>query len=341
MLRTRLLNIHDSSTFTERVSRSILPTFDVGGPGLTSEMGPALALTPRDLALFTGHPAGMSPRRAADRLRAPLWEAFPAQVALLDATGVIVSVNRAWEQYGLENGDGAARGLGHNYLDVCARASAAGEAEAEAAADLIRAALAGDDTGRRLSYHAGPGGEHWFSLQAVPIPGRDSGALVVHRDVTHHRRGYREWQRRAMHDPLTGLPNRALLADRLDHAVAGAARVPVPLTVLFIGLDGFRSATDGFGYSVEDEVVRAADTVGRWGGDEFLVIAGGVGSNAGAEELAGRVRRSLDEPLQLDRGTLAISASTGMANLEFGGSADLLLRAAGRDMQELRRSRAG
>ena len=109
----------------------------------------------------------------------------PAHVALLDRDGVIVSVNRAWRHFGLANGGSATTGLGSNYLDVCMRASAGGEPIAETVAKLIRAALDGIETGSRVVYPCGLGkDQRWFSVYAIPLPGRHRGALVVHVDVT-------------------------------------------------------------------------------------------------------------------------------------------------------------
>ena len=77
--------------------------------------GDELVLHGSDLALLHGHPAGLSDRRVVGRLGTALWEAFPGQVALLDHTGVVVSVNRAWRQFALQHGGTPTAGLGSNY----------------------------------------------------------------------------------------------------------------------------------------------------------------------------------------------------------------------------------
>ena len=98
---------------------------------------------------------------------------------------MVVSVNRAWRCFGLANGGSATTGLGSNYLDICARASAEGEPIAATVAGLVRAALDGVDTGIRVDYPCGLGKDpRWFSMYAVPLPGRHRGALVVHVDIT-------------------------------------------------------------------------------------------------------------------------------------------------------------
>src|SRR4051794_7262568 len=76
-----------------------------------------------DFAALTGHPAGQGRRSMVGRLGTALWEVFPGHVALIDRQGVVVSVNRAWREFGLANGSPATTGLGMNYLDVCDRAA--------------------------------------------------------------------------------------------------------------------------------------------------------------------------------------------------------------------------
>jgi GGDEF domain-containing protein len=251
-----------------------------------------------DLALFSGHPVGLSQRRAQGRMGTALWEVFPGHVALLDRDGVVISVNRAWRRFGLANGAGPPTGLGSNYLDVCVEVGS----EASEAAEIVRLALAGEESDRRLRYLCG---DRWFSMQAFPLPGLHAGALVVHMDITAEADDLRRWRHQALHDPLTGLPNRALLEDRLAHAVAGAVREPGSVAVLFIDLDGFKQINDVHGHAAGDQVlkevadrlagvVRSGDTVGRWGGDEYLVVAERLEHSGSAAELADRIIASLD-----------------------------------------------
>jgi diguanylate cyclase (GGDEF)-like protein len=301
-----------------------------------SDAADAVVLHGTDLALFSGHPAGLSQRRAAGRLGTALWEVFPGHVALLDRDGVLVSVNRAWREFALETGGNPAAGLGMNYLDVCARSAAAGEPQARAAADLVCEALEGREAAGATSYRCN---DRWFTMQATPIPGRHSGALIVHTDITAARKREHEWQHRALHDPLTGLPNRALLADRLQHAVSVATRDPRSLAVLFVDLVAFKSINDRLGHAAGDQVLReaarrmatnmrASDTIGRWGGDEFLVIAERLDHDTTGEDLARRIESSLDDALWIDGEELSVRATVGVAHLDQHRDADQLVRAA-------------
>jgi diguanylate cyclase (GGDEF)-like protein len=301
--------------------------------------------TPAD-ALPAPHPLGRNAAATA------LWEVFPGHVALLDRDGFVVAVNGAWRAFGLARGGSASAGVGLNYLDVCARAAADGDADAEQAAAIVRAALRGGDAGRH-AYTAGSesGSDRWFSVQAMPIPGQHSGALVLHTDITAERQREEAWQHRALHDPLTGLPNRALLTDRLEHAVAGAARDPRSIAVLFIDLDGFKQVNDRLGHSAGDEVlrqtalrlagaVRTSDTIGRWGGDEFLVIAERLDDATTVDDLAARLGGAVRSRLEVDGESLVVSVTIGVADLEASRDAAGLIEMADRALLGVRADRS-
>ncbi len=290
--------------------------------------GDGLVLHSADLGAFSHDPSGLSQRHCEGRLGIALWEAFPDHVALLDRDGKVIAVNRAWREFGLQSGAQPTTGLGTNYLQVCEQAAAAGEPEAEQAAALVREALAGLNPARQLSYLCvSAGADRWFRMRVIPLPGRHSGALVVHCDITADHEREQQWQHRALHDPLTGLPNRGLLADRLEHAVLAADREAGTLAVLFIDLDNFKSINDDWGHRAGDEVlrqagrrmaasIRDADTIGRWGGDEFLVIAERLDAQATAADLLRRLKAALTVPNDVGPARLTVTASIGVAFLD-------------------------
>jgi diguanylate cyclase (GGDEF)-like protein len=144
---------------------------------------------------------------------------------------------------------------------------------------------------------------------------------------------------RALRDPLTGLPNRAVFLDRLDLALARAGRVGLSVAVLACDLDRFRAVNESFGHAAGDRLLAAAaarlesglrpgDTVARMGGDEFAVLGEDLEGPGEAAEIARRVQEAFSSPFPLDRGEVWVTASTGVALAVGGGDADLLLREA-------------
>ncbi len=128
----------------------------------------------------------------------------------------------------------------------------------------------------------------------------------------------------ALHDPLTGLPNRRLLDDRLTKAVERAERNEGRVAVLLIDLDSFKQINDTYGHAVGDEVlrvvatrlqmrVRKADTIARTGGDEFVVVVSDLLQPHGAEVLAGKLMADLNEPIVMEAVNLRPCASIGVA----------------------------
>jgi diguanylate cyclase (GGDEF)-like protein len=127
----------------------------------------------------------------------------------------------------------------------------------------------------------------------------------------------------ALHDPLTGLANRTLLRDRLDHALAQSEREHGETGVLFLDLDNFKQINDEHGHRVGDELlaalggrlqgaVRPADTVARIGGDEFVVVYEHA-DEAGALALADRLETAIGEPVEAAGVVHRLSASIGIA----------------------------
>jgi diguanylate cyclase (GGDEF)-like protein len=153
-----------------------------------------------------------------------------------------------------------------------------------------------------------------------------------------------------LHDSLTGLCNRTLFEDRIDHAVLTAARTKGRFGILFLDLGQFKQINDTYGHGIGDEVLRsageriqralrAADTCARWGGDEFGVLLPDAGLEA-AKVAADRISEALARPFVLNDGSeLTISAAIGIAIFPLhGGSRETLLDYADGAMYDAKRS---
>jgi diguanylate cyclase (GGDEF)-like protein/PAS domain S-box-containing protein len=155
------------------------------------------------------------------------------------------------------------------------------------------------------------------------------GIVLNARDATERLRLEEELTRQAFHDGLTGLPNRALFRDRLDQALARSERSQDALAVLLLDLDGFKQVNDSLGHDAGDqlleevarrfgEVTRPADTLARFGGDEFAFLLEGTNETQ-ATAAANRLLRSLSEPIRIAGHELALGASVGIA-VHAGGT---------------------
>lgn len=149
---------------------------------------------------------------------------------------------------------------------------------------------------------------------------------TMHRASSTLRTQAQENERLALHDALTGLPNRRLLQDRLDRAIMQAERSGKSLALMILDVDRFKEVNDTLGHDRGDallkevgvrlsEVVREADTVARLGGDEFAVLAPNVGSQLDAERFASRVHSAFDEAFQVGDLHLHVESSIGVAML--------------------------
>lgn len=138
------------------------------------------------------------------------------------------------------------------------------------------------------------------------------------------RRTEEQTQHEALHDPLTGLPNRNLFLDRLQHALSVASRRGTSVAVLFLDLDQFKLVNDSLGHAAGDELLaavaprieaalRPADTVARFGGDEFAVLAEDIGNEHGATRVAERIAEALARPFVLRDREHFVSASVGIS----------------------------
>jgi diguanylate cyclase (GGDEF)-like protein/PAS domain S-box-containing protein len=162
--------------------------------------------------------------------------------------------------------------------------------------------------------------EHWGEdLRTQQKAAADLAAIAIERHSLIQKLEYQ-----ALHDPLTGLPNRALYHDRLKQAVARADRNGSLVGVLFIDLNGFKAVNDSLGHSVGDQLlrdvgvqlqsfVRASDTVARLGGDEFCLILPDLSDITSSENLRQEITQNLSMTLNTRTTSLTVTASVGLA----------------------------
>ena len=150
------------------------------------------------------------------------------------------------------------------------------------------------------------------------------GAVTVARDMTAARELSEKLSRLALYDQLTGLPNRALFADRVDRAITSAGRTAKPFSLLYIDLDNFKCVNDTLGHDAGDQVlqsagerlrqcVRESDTVSRHGGDEFLALLIDCAHSDDGIPCASKIIETLREPYNINGRNVCLSGSVGIA----------------------------
>jgi diguanylate cyclase (GGDEF)-like protein/PAS domain S-box-containing protein len=285
----------------------------------------------------------ISPRRLAEAALADVRREFesafhcaPGGMAMLGLDEQLLEVNDAFCEF---LGFSRDELVGRNARDLVDPADR--EADAELLADLRAGRTAAYRTEKRYRRATG---ELVWTLQARSMASDAKGRrLLIDQveNIDERKRNEQELAWRALHDPLTKLPNRHLLTERLDHALERLDRQPGGVGVLYIDLDGFKPINDRLGHAAGDEVLRQAaqrvagqlrrqDTPARVGGDELVVLCENVTETRQLEALAGRLERALRVPYKLAGDTIAIGASIGIAITDGGdgvGSEGLLARA--------------
>lgn len=208
------------------------------------------------------------------------------------------------------------------------------------------------ETIRGVVVHRMSGQRFQVDETASPITdrhGQVTGAVAVLRDVTEAVAMVERMAHLAQYDALTDLPNRVLLHDRAQLAIAQARRDGKSLAVMYLDLDGFKAVNDSLGHDVGDQLlvqfaqrlkiaVRASDTVCRQGGDEFVVLVPGLDGSAPACAVARKILASCDAPFVLSGGTVRVGLSGGIALFpQHGDTFDALSRHADSAMYAAKR----
>ena len=172
-------------------------------------------------------------------------------------------------------------------------------------------------------------------------------------DVSERKAETEALQYRALHDPLTGLPNRTFLGERLEESIRAGEREMKPCAVLLMDLDGFKSVNDSLGHEAGDQllqlvsqrmrsVLRKADTVARYGGDEFAVVPWGATDVPRAVLIAEKILAAVGKPFTIDDQPISVNMSIGIAVFpQHADDAEALMRRADVAMYAAKRARSG
>jgi len=210
-----------------------------------------------------------------------------------------------------------------------------------------------------LSFRRESRSELWVLLRAVlepGVPGEPDSAVAMIENITERKRAERELIRQseinehqALHDPLTGLPNRTLFSERIGQAIREAQRSKTKLAVALIDLDRFKEVNDSLGHSAGDhllinvgermaDALRASDTVARLGGDEFGLLLPELKGAHDALPVLERLQAALEDPIHVQSLPIGIEASIGIAIYpDHGEDAQILIQRADVAMYDAKR----
>ncbi len=184
------------------------------------------------------------------------------------------------------------------------------------------------------------GNYRWMLTRGLAVRAPDGRPLRLagsQTDVTERKVAELQLQHDALHDSLTGLPNRVLFQDRLEHVVRRCLRLEGAAAVLFLDLDRFKVVNDSLGHLVGDDLLvevaerllaalRPGDTVARLGGDEFTILLEDLADFEEAQAIADRVLATLEEPFRVSGQDLYLSASIGIAMVPPGATPEEVIR---------------
>ena len=290
----------------------------------------------------------ISQRRAAEekmQLSASVFEHANEGTLIADAHGRILSVNPAFTRI-----------TGHEAGDVVGKPTATlrpASLSSDALDDIwhtlaTQGAWQGEVNGRRKS---GDACTVWLSINTLKDEhGQIMRYIAVFSDITNTKIAQETIHRQATRDALTGLPNRALTLDRLGQMLASYRRNMAMFAVLFMDLDHFKLINDSLGHAAGDELLvktaqriksalRDSDSVGRMGGDEFIVLLGNLNAAEDIIPIADAILAAVREPLEVAGHTLQTSASIGITVYPMdGASPETLLRNADNAMYEAKKN---
>jgi diguanylate cyclase (GGDEF)-like protein/PAS domain S-box-containing protein len=311
-----------------------------GSPGLRSD---AVVMTARDMTDW--HAAQETLLKSEENFRL-LFAYNPQPMWVYDReTLAFLEVNRAaTDHYGYSRDEF----LSMTISDIRPRE------EANRLKKVLSKERSGQETTRDWRHQLKDGRLIYVDVTSHPLAfGGRPASLVLAQDITERRELDQRLRHQAFHDPLTGLANRALFRDRVDHALQRDRRRAVSSAVVFIDLDNFKTINDSVGHNAGDAVlvefsrrlntaVRPGDTAARLGGDEFGILVEALPNESNALRMVQRVTGALNNPIEVEGDTWFVSGSVGIAFTGSGGDdVDSLLRSADVAMYDAKRRGRG
>lgn len=270
--------------------------------------------------LFDGTADPSHTLQARLRLASSILESTSEGILVTDERGIIIAVNPAFSHI---TGYSASEAIGNkpNLLKS--------DHHPPSFYEVLWDALLTEGRWKGELWNRHKNGTAYPILQTInriaPHDGMPACYASVFHDITAYHQANERFQYLAFHDALTGLPNRALLHERLAHAIERSRRDSLPLALIFIDLDGFKEINDRCGHDIGDlllreiahrirhSVRRATDTVARLGGDEFLILMEDPGESRIPHELAAEIITAIALPVELRDHVVTVGASMGVA----------------------------
>lgn len=267
------------------------------------------------------------------------------QIAVVDHTGEIVFVNKAWRRFAVDNGlSPQFRWLGVNYLNVCQKSSSSGDRLASQITNEMQLILQGrkDETAVEYPCHSKTE-QRWFIMVMRLMPDdNDKLYLISHRNITARKLAEIKAEKLSLEDSLTGLANRRNFDRFLHEEWRRCMRAKAPISLIMIDVDHFKQYNDDFGHAMGDHclrfiadalrqsVSRPTDLSARFGGEEFAIVLGQT-DRAGAYKFAENLRykimsssaeAELPRPLTISLGVATLSPQTADSELTLIEKAD-------------------
>jgi diguanylate cyclase (GGDEF)-like protein len=288
-----------------------------------------------------------------DDLAVAVIDALTSHICVIDPSGTIVAVNRAWIQFQEENAPNLDT-IGINYLEICRHSVGPASEEASPFFHGLNAVLRGEREFFQLEYPChSPALMQWFLARVSPLRRRSSrgniGAVISHVNITSQKQVEMEYAKLAATDPLTAIPNRRFFLEFAELDMNRSLRFGEPSSLLIVDIDKFKNVNDTYGHAEGDKVlrrvaevctnsIRSCDLFARLGGEEFVCILSQI-DEWGAVIAAERLRIAVERlPVFCGTQRIPVTVSIGVSPItDKDRSIDEVLRRADRALYRAKR----